>query len=85
MPRINLNADLGEGYGPWTMGDDAAMLAIVNSANVACGGHAGDPDVMRLTLRLAQEHGVSIAAHPDGQRLTADFDALATEPTPARA
>jgi UPF0271 protein len=64
MPRINLNADLGEGYGPWTMGDDAAMLAVVNSANVACGGHAGDPDVMRRTLRLAKEHGVSIGAHP---------------------
>jgi len=64
MPRINLNADLGEAYGPWTMGDDAAMLAIVNSANVACGGHAGDPDVMRRTLRLAREHGVSIGAHP---------------------
>lgn len=62
--RINLNADLGEGYGPWTMGDDAAMLAIVNSANVACGGHAGDPDVMRETARLAREHGVSIGAHP---------------------
>ena len=54
MPRINLNADLGEGYGPWTMGDDAAMLAIVNSANIACGGHAGDPDGIRRTLRLAR-------------------------------
>lgn len=64
MPAINLNADLGEGYGPWTMGDDAAMLGIVNSANVACGGHAGDPDTMRRTLRLAGEHGVSIGAHP---------------------
>ncbi len=61
---INLNADLGEGYGPWTMGDDAAMLAIVNSANVACGGHAGDPDTMRATARLARVHGVSIGAHP---------------------
>ncbi|MBI5109011.1 MAG: LamB/YcsF family protein [Rhodocyclales bacterium] len=61
---INLNSDLGEGYGPWTMGDDAAMLAIVNSANVACGGHAGDPDVMRATVRLARQHGVSIGAHP---------------------
>ncbi len=64
MPRINLNADLGEGYGPWTMGDDAAMLAVVNSANVACGGHAGDPDVMRRTLRLARENKVSVGAHP---------------------
>ena len=64
MPSINLNADLGEGYGPWHMGDDAAMLAIVASANIACGGHAGDPDVMRRTLRLAQQRGVSIGAHP---------------------
>lgn len=64
MPSINLNADLGEGYGPWHMGDDAAMLAIVASANIACGGHAGDPDVMRRTLHLAQQRGVSIGAHP---------------------
>lgn len=62
--RINLNADLGEGYGPWRMGDDAAMLEIVASANIACGGHAGDPDVMRRTVRLARERGVSIGAHP---------------------
>ncbi len=62
--RINLNADLGEGFGPWRMGDDAAMLDIVSSANIACGGHAGDPDVMRRTVRLARERGVSIGAHP---------------------
>ena len=62
--RINLNADLGEGFGPWQMGDDAAMLDIVASANVACGGHAGDPDVMRRTVRLARERKVSIGAHP---------------------
>jgi UPF0271 protein len=62
--RINLNADLGEGYGPWKMGDDAAMLDIVASANVACGGHAGDADTMRRTLRLARERGVSVGAHP---------------------
>ena len=64
MPSINLNADLGEGYGPWQMGDDAAMLAIVASANIACGGHAGDPDTMRRTVRLARERGVSLGAHP---------------------
>lgn len=64
MPSINLNADLGEGYGPWQMGDDAAMLGIVASANIACGGHAGDPDVMRRTVRLAQQRGVSLGAHP---------------------
>lgn len=62
--RINLNADLGEGYGPWTTGDDGAMLDVVSSANIACGGHAGDPDVMRATLTLARERGVSVGAHP---------------------
>ena len=41
--KIDLNSDLGEGYGPWTMGDDAAILDVVSSANIACGGHAGDP------------------------------------------
>ncbi|MCC5972903.1 MAG: LamB/YcsF family protein [Rubellimicrobium sp.] len=62
--RLTLNADLGEGWGPWSMGDDAAMLAIVGSANVACGGHAGDPDVMRATILAARERGVSLGAHP---------------------
>ncbi len=42
--RIDLNSDMGEGFGPWTMGDDAAMLEIVTSANIACGWHASDPD-----------------------------------------
>ena len=64
MQTIDLNADLGEGYGAWTMGDDAAMLAIVSSANVACGGHAGDPDTMAKTLQLARSHGVVTGAHP---------------------
>lgn len=62
--RIDLNSDLGEGYGPWAMGDDAAMLALVSSANIACGGHASDPETMYQTLRLATENGVSIGAHP---------------------
>ncbi|KNZ32725.1 MAG: hypothetical protein AD742_09930 [Methylibium sp. NZG] len=61
---INLNADLGESFGAWRMGDDAALLGIVGSANVACGFHAGDPLVMAETLRLAREAGVSIGAHP---------------------
>ena len=65
QPRdIDLNADLGEGYGPWSMGDDAAMLDIVTSANVACGGHAGDPETMFRTLTLARERGVVVGAHP---------------------
>lgn len=62
--RLNLNADLGESYGAWRMGDDASLLAVVDSANVACGFHAGDPLVMRRTVALARERGVSIGAHP---------------------
>ena len=61
---INLNADLGESFGPWPMGNDAAILGIVRSANVACGFHAGDPTVMTDTVRLAKDNGVSIGAHP---------------------
>lgn len=61
---INLNADLGESFGAWRMGDDRALLGIVGTANVACGFHAGDPLVMRETVRLAREAGVSIGAHP---------------------
>jgi 5-oxoprolinase (ATP-hydrolysing) subunit A len=64
MMKLNLNADLGESYGAWRMGADEAMLNIVNSANVACGFHAGDPGVMRRTLALARERGVSVGAHP---------------------
>lgn len=62
--RIDLNSDLGEGFGPWRMGDDAAMLDVVSSANIACGGHAGDPDTMLETLRLALARGVVVGAHP---------------------
>lgn len=61
---MDLNSDLGEGFGPWAMGDDAAMLGLVTSANIACGGHASDPDTMFATLRMAAEQGVSIGAHP---------------------
>ena len=61
---INLNADLGESFGAWTMGDDQALLEVIASANLACGFHAGDPLVMRRTLRLAHQRGVSIGAHP---------------------
>jgi UPF0271 protein len=64
MHTIDLNSDLGEGFGPWTMGDDAAMLSVVNSANVACGGHAGDTETMYRTCRIAVDHGVVIGAHP---------------------
>lgn len=61
---IDLNADLGEGFGPWSMGDDAAMMSIVTSANIACGGHAGDPETMFKTLSLAKQNGVRVGAHP---------------------
>ena len=61
---LNLNADLGESFGPWRMGSDGAMLGIVNSANVACGYHAGDPVVMLKTVALARDNGVSVGAHP---------------------
>lgn len=61
---IDLNSDLGEGYGPWEMGDDRAMLTLVNSANIACGGHASDPETMFRTLELARDQGVSVGAHP---------------------
>ena len=62
--KINLNADMGESFGSWVMGSDDAMLAIINSANLACGFHAGDPLVMLKTIQSAKEHGVSIGAHP---------------------
>ncbi len=61
---IDLNADLGESFGAWTMGNDAALLDIVTSANIACGFHAGDPSVMTDTVRLCLEKGVGIGAHP---------------------
>ncbi len=62
--KVDLNADMGEGFGPWRMGDDAALLDIISSANVACGFHAGDPNVMHETMRLAVKNGVGIGAHP---------------------
>lgn len=60
---IDLNSDLGESYGAWRMGDDAAMLDIVTSANVACGFHAGDPAGILTTLQAAQQRGVTVGAH----------------------
>jgi UPF0271 protein len=61
---LNLNADLGESFGPWPMGDDQKLLKIVDSANVACGFHASDPLVMTQTVKHARSCGVSIGAHP---------------------
>ena len=62
--KLNLNSDLGESFGAWVMAGDAAMLGIVNSANIACGYHAGDPLVMTQTVERAKKNGVSIGAHP---------------------
>ncbi|WP_184989320.1 LamB/YcsF family protein [Sphaerisporangium rubeum] len=59
---IDLNSDLGEGFGRWELGDDDALLSIVTSANVACGFHAGDPSIMRRVCRTAVERGVAIGA-----------------------
>ncbi|WP_171103978.1 LamB/YcsF family protein [Ruegeria sp. HKCCD7255] len=64
MPRVDLNADMGESFGPWKMGDDASLLKIITSANIACGFHGGDWDVMAQTMALAAENGVGIGAHP---------------------
>jgi len=63
MSAIDVNSDLGEGLGLWRMGDDAALLRIVSSANVACGFHAGDPSIMRSVCAIAAERGVAIGAH----------------------
>ena len=62
MTRIDLNSDVGESYGRWTLGDDAAVLGVVTSANVACGYHAGDATTLRRTCALAAEHGVVVGA-----------------------
>ncbi len=64
MTTIDLNADCGESFGPWNMGDDAAILKIVTTANIACGFHAGDPDTMAATLQIAKDNGVAVGAHP---------------------
>jgi 5-oxoprolinase (ATP-hydrolysing) subunit A len=62
--KVDLNCDMGEGFGPWPMGDDDAMLDIVSSANIACGFHAGDPSIMFRTAETAKRKGVAIGAHP---------------------
>ncbi len=64
MTTIDLNADLGESFGAWRMGDDAGVMPWISSANIACGFHAGDADTMRTTVALCLDHGVAIGAHP---------------------
>lgn len=62
--RININADIGESYGKFKIGNDVELMPLIGSANVACGMHAGDPAIMVDTIRLAAKNGVSIGAHP---------------------
>jgi len=64
LKTIDLNCDMGESYGAWRMGADAAIMPLISSANIACGFHAGDPATIRATVGLAVAHGVAIGAHP---------------------
>ncbi|TBY58866.1 LamB/YcsF family protein [Rhizobium leguminosarum bv. viciae] len=80
MATIDINSDLGESFGPWKMGDDAALLDIVSSANVACGFHAGDPAGMLKVLRAASERGVTVGAHV-GYRDLVGFGRRNMDPT----
>ena len=81
-PGINLNADMGEAFGSYSFGHDAELMPLVPTVNVACGGHAGDPRVMRETVAMAADHGVEIGAHvglPDREgfgRRAMDLEAL---------
>lgn len=69
MRVFNLNADMAEGFGPWKMGDDEGLLNLVQSANIACGFHAGDANIMASVMTMAHDKGVSIGAHPGFQDL----------------
>ena len=62
--RVDLNSDVGESFGAYTIGQDPILLTHITSANVACGFHAGDPGVMRATVALAKQHGIAVGAHP---------------------
>jgi len=64
MKTLDLNCDMGEGFGAWKMGDDKALLDYVTSANIACGFHAGDPGTIHRTVKLALQKGVAVGAHP---------------------
>jgi UPF0271 protein len=80
--HIDLNADLGEGFGRWTFGDDEALLDVITSANVACGFHAGDPTIMRDVCRMAADRGVAIGAQV-GYRDLVGFGRRRMEISPA--
>ena len=81
--QIDLNADVGESFGPWPMGDDERLIPLVSSVNIACGAHAGDPATIARTVRLALAHGAAIGAHPGYPDLAGfgrrDFDMAADE------
>lgn len=62
--QIGLNSDMGEGFGRYRVADDAALMGVISSANIACGFHAGDPGIMADMVRRAKQHGVEIGAHP---------------------
>ena len=82
MTYIDLNSDLGESFGPWAMGDDAAMLEVMTSANIACGFHAGDPAGLLTVLEEAARRGVAVGAHV-GYRDLVGFGRRNMEPTSA--
>jgi 5-oxoprolinase (ATP-hydrolysing) subunit A len=82
MPTVDLNSDLGESFGAWSMGDDETMLEVVTSANVACGFHAGDPAGILRTLRAAAQRGVAVGAHVGYPDLVG-FGRRAMDPTSA--
>jgi UPF0271 protein len=82
MRAIDINADLGEGFGQWQLGDDAGLLDVITSANIACGFHAGDPSIMRRVCDGASERGVAIGAHV-GYRDLAGFGRRALAISPA--
>ncbi|KAK6462901.1 hypothetical protein DFJ63DRAFT_98820 [Scheffersomyces coipomensis] len=64
LSRYEINCDMGEGYGPWKMGPDAEIMPYIDSANIACGYHAGDPKIMAETVRLAKKYNVKVGSHP---------------------
>jgi len=82
--NIDLNADVGEGFGVHAHGDEAALMAQISSANIACGFHAGDPSTMARTVALAVKHGVALGAHP-GLPDLAGFGRRAMAVTPSEA
>jgi UPF0271 protein len=82
VPRIDLNADLGESFGRWHLGHDTELYPLITSANIACGFHAGDALTMRTSVGLAAKHGVTVGAHPGYPDLLG-FGRRAIEATPA--